>query len=259
MGSAELQAKLWGAGAREWASLQEATASPLYEDALQAVEPIAGKRLLDAGCGSGLALQLAHDRLAIVSGFDATPQLVEIAKERVPSADVRVADLESFPFDDGAFDIVSAFNALQYAGRPMVALAEMKRVTVPGGKIVIGQWGEVNRCETERLFSELRKLVPPAPGTPAPLALSGDGVLERRLCEAGLHPERWGEVPAPFSYPDFETAWRAMISAGPLKRFIGLAGEDRVYAVFERVFKPSVRADGSVLQHNVFRWIVSAR
>lgn len=229
----------------------------MYQGALDAVEPITGKRLFDSGCGAGLALQLAARRGAQVSGVDATPELVAIAKERTPNADVRVDDVESLPFDDASFDVSTAFNSMQYAANPMNALAELRRVTKPGGRVVVGQWGEVGRCETEKFFQALRAIAPPPPGTPAPLALSDDGVLERRLIDAGLHPMAWGEAECPFAYRDLETAWRANLSAGPLVRVIGVAGEGAVKEVFRKCWEPCVQPDGTVVQKNVFRWVVS--
>lgn len=229
----------------------------MFQGALDAVEPLSGKQLFDSGCGAGLALHLAAQRGARVSGIDATPELVAIAKERTPGADVRVGDIESLPFDDRSFDVSTAFNAMQYASDPMAALRELARVTRRGGRVVTGQWGEVGRCETEKFFQALRALAPPPPGTPAPLALSGDGVLERRLVGAGLRPIAWGEAECPFRYPDIETAWSANVSAGPLVRVIGVAGEDAVKGVFRKFWEPCTQPDGTVVQKNVFRWVVS--
>ncbi len=58
--------------------------TPFYTAVLNATEVGPGTRLLDVGCGGGFALLLAAARGATVSGFDATPALVDIARERVP-------------------------------------------------------------------------------------------------------------------------------------------------------------------------------
>src|SRR5580693_8231110 len=99
MGSAEMQGRLWGADARAWSELNEPHCAPLYEE------------LLDAGCGAGLALQLAAKRGATVTGFDASAPLLEIARERNPGADIHQGDLEQLPFEDNRFDVVTSFNA----------------------------------------------------------------------------------------------------------------------------------------------------
>jgi cyclopropane fatty-acyl-phospholipid synthase-like methyltransferase len=71
MGTAQIQGELWGARAREWAELQERAFLPLYEAASEAAKVTKGTSLLDAGCGAGLALQVAAKRGASVSGIDA--------------------------------------------------------------------------------------------------------------------------------------------------------------------------------------------
>ena len=85
-GSAGVQSDLWGARAREWC-VMEAQMRPLYETVLERVGVGQGTELLDAGCGAGLAAQLAAQRGAVVSGLDATSALLAIAAERVPSGE----------------------------------------------------------------------------------------------------------------------------------------------------------------------------
>ena len=76
MGSAEVQGELWGRHPQTWAKFQESQMRPLYDATLDALEPLADRALLDAGCGAGLALRLAADRGAAVSGLDASAPLL---------------------------------------------------------------------------------------------------------------------------------------------------------------------------------------
>jgi ubiquinone/menaquinone biosynthesis C-methylase UbiE len=55
--------------------------------------------------------------------------------------------METLPHADGTFDIVTGFNAFQYAARPVNALREARRVSKPGGHIVIAVWGLPEQCE----------------------------------------------------------------------------------------------------------------
>jgi trans-aconitate methyltransferase len=89
-----VQGRLWGAAAADWSQLTEPAMTPVYEAVLDATGVGPGTRLLDAGCGSGLALQLAHKRGATVSGLDASAALLAVAHERLPVADLREGDLE---------------------------------------------------------------------------------------------------------------------------------------------------------------------
>jgi SAM-dependent methyltransferase len=259
MGSAPMQGKLWGRDPRSWAAYQEAQMRPLYTATLDALEPLTGRRLLDAGCGAGLVLQLAAERGAAVSGVDATAPLLDVARERVPGADLRVGDIEELPFQDAGFDVVTAFNAIQYAADPPAAVRELARVCRPGGTVAIGAWGEPARCETEALFARLRSLAPPPPGTPAPLAVSEPGVIEALLEQAGLSVAGGGEAPVSFTYADHDEAWRAHTSAGPLQKVIDVAGAEAVRSVLRDVLEADRKPDGALRQDNVMRYVTATK
>jgi ubiquinone/menaquinone biosynthesis C-methylase UbiE len=123
MGSATVQGQLWGTNPRDWADIVEPLMAPLHHKAIEALQIHSGMTLLDAGCGPGAALQRAAAQGARVSGLDASAPMLDVARERVPGADLRVGDIESLPYDDGTFDIVTAFNAIQYAAKPKNAAA----------------------------------------------------------------------------------------------------------------------------------------
>src|SRR5919199_1247070 len=81
-GSAQAQGELWGARARDWAEVQEPAQSGLYGPVLDAGGVGEGTRLLDAGCGSGVATAVAHGRGATVAGVDPAPPPVEHPPQR---------------------------------------------------------------------------------------------------------------------------------------------------------------------------------
>lgn len=163
MGTAQVQGKLWGAAAADWSQLNEPACIPLYEAIFDAVALGTGTRLLDVGCGAGLALQLADKRGATVTGLDASEGLLAVARERVPAADLRQHDLENLPYPGGSFDAVTAFNSVQYAGDPVAALREMRRVAVPGAPVALVTWAEAERCETRVVLAAIGGLLQPAP------------------------------------------------------------------------------------------------
>lgn len=257
MGSATVQGALWGQKAADWAEVQEPQHLNLYVGALESCLPLAGKRLLDAGCGSGMALALAAEHGARVTGMDASEALLGEARKRVPDAELHVGDVETCPFPDGTFDVVTAFNSIQYADSPVTALREFKRVVRADGRVVIGQWSDPAQCETDPLFGRLRKLAPPSAGAPAPLKLSGAGQLELRLVEAGMRPVGWGETICAFDYQDIDTAWRGMAASGPVSRVIGIVGEDVARQTVMDFFRTAEQADGRVVQRNTFRWVIA--
>jgi len=114
--AAEVQRRLWGTDPRAWAELAESHNRPLFEAVLDAAAVGPGTAVLDVGCGSGLTLVLAAERGAVPSGVDISPGLLDIARDRLPQADLREADMESLPFGDAVFDAVTGVNAFQFAG-----------------------------------------------------------------------------------------------------------------------------------------------
>ena len=95
--------------------------------------------ILDAGCGSGPLFAALRDRGAIVTGFDKSAGMVELARRRLgDDADLQVADLGGpLPFPDGRFDGVIASLVLHYLEDWGPALAELRRVLKPGGRVLV--------------------------------------------------------------------------------------------------------------------------
>ena len=99
---------------------------------------VAGRRILDAGCGSGPLTAALRDRGAIMTGFDSSRKMLELARQRLgDDADLHVADLGSpLPFADCAFDDIIASLVLHYLEDWRAPLAELRRVLTPGGRLI---------------------------------------------------------------------------------------------------------------------------
>jgi SAM-dependent methyltransferase len=259
MGTAPVQGELWGRHAHTWSIEVEPQMAPMYDAAIADLAPLQGLDLLDAGCGAGFAASKAATAGATVSGLDASPGLLEVASARLPGADLRVGDIDTLPWDDRSFDVVTAYNSVQYATEPQQAVEELARVCRPGGRVLIGVWGAAERCETEGLFSRLRSLAPPPPGTPAPLGVSEPGVVEDLLEKAGLTVVGGGEASCAFRFRDLDHAWTSHTSAGPLQKVIELAGADAVRRVMDEVLEADRKPDGELRQDNVFRHVVARK
>jgi SAM-dependent methyltransferase len=257
MGSAQTQGRLWSHAVRDWAEVCEPLSQPLHEATLAALAPLSGRALLDVGCGTGSVLLAATGRGARVSGFDASASMIAVARERLPDADLRVGDMERMPFQNATFDVVTAFNAVQYAAVPQGAIDEMARVTRRGGRVAIGAWADPDRCQTDGVFQRIWALAPPPPGAPTPLAISAPGVVEGLLANAGLVETASGEVDCPFVYPDLATAWRGQASIGPFRRTIEVVGADLVRRTYLDALTPFRQPDGTYRQNNVFRYVIA--
>jgi SAM-dependent methyltransferase len=258
MGSSKMQGELWSARAREWAELQEGSFRPLYEAALTAARVGPGASVLDIGCGAGLALQIAKARGATVCGLDAAPSLAEIARGRCPGSDIRLGDSEALPFADASFDVVTGFNSFQYAADPVRALAEARRVTGPGGCVVIAVWGEREQCQLAPYLAAVGRFVPPPPpGAPGPFALSAPGTLEALAEKAGLKPEAAKTVTTTMHFPNETTALRGLLASGAVERAIRTSGEDMVRGGIADAIRPCRQSDGSYAFTNAWRFLLS--
>jgi SAM-dependent methyltransferase len=106
---------------------------------LALVGEVAGARVLDAACGPGFYAEELVRRGASVEAFDASPAMVERARERLgPAVFVQRAVLgEALPYEDGHFDLVVCALAIHYADDRAAAFRELARVTRPGGALVV--------------------------------------------------------------------------------------------------------------------------
>jgi malonyl-CoA O-methyltransferase len=124
-----------------------------------------GRRVLDVGCGKGRFARVLHERYprAAITAFD----LAEAMLRHVPTGVHACAgSMTTLPFRSGAFDYVYATESLEHAVQIDAAVAEMCRVTKPGGRIVIidknaREWGRLKTPEWEKWFGrkELEKLL----------------------------------------------------------------------------------------------------
>jgi SAM-dependent methyltransferase len=254
----DVNGRLWGARAQDWAEIQEGKFRPVYIAAFDAVGIKPGAKYLDAGCGAGLAAQIAAERGAQVFGIDASANLLEIARHRVPTGQFELSDLESLPYPDGEFDLVAGFNSFQYAGNPDKALREARRVTRPRGHVVIVTWGDPEGMEAASLLEALRPLLPaPPPGAPGPFALSDESALRDFAGSAGLVPVRVFDVDCPWQYPDLSTALRGLRSAGVVVHAIENSSEEAVDRALSQALAPFCRKDGSYRIGTTMRCLLS--
>jgi SAM-dependent methyltransferase len=261
MGTAQVQGELWGAKAAEWTEFQEPAWRPIYDEVLGRAGVGRGKRLLDVGCGSGGALVVASGRGAEVAGLDASEALVAIARKRLPDARIEVGDMEELPFGDAAFDVVTGFNAFQFAGDAARALREAGRVCRRAGAVAVLTWGRREDCDIPRVIvPKLVPLMPPAPATgPTPFDWAKPGNTESMLEQAGLKVTDQGELACAFTYADVAMAWRANSAAAPFVRAARHSGDERVRAIFADAVQGFVQKNGAVVLNNKFRWVIGRK
>ncbi len=184
--------------------------APAWEVVADAAGVGDGTSLLDLGCGDGAFCAFAAARGAVVHGIDVEPDAVACALEGVPGADFRLGLMENLPWADASFDVVTAFDSLQYALDPEMALIEASRVCcVPtdGSRSANGDLPTATSSSrfsprsapaasaamlpavsdpVEDAIRSTRLVVLATGDLPAPIEIAGDTALESSLARAGV-------------------------------------------------------------------------
>jgi ubiquinone/menaquinone biosynthesis C-methylase UbiE len=127
----------WERNAGDWVAWARKPGHDSYwkfhRDVFRELLPPPSGRVLDVGCGEG---RLPRDMKSwgySVVGVDGSPQMIRAAQEADPEGDYRVSDAASLPFDDGSFELVTAFMSLHDIDDFESAVREIGRVVSPGG------------------------------------------------------------------------------------------------------------------------------
>jgi SAM-dependent methyltransferase len=256
-GSAERWGPLWGARPTDWA-LSEDQQVPTYVEALSRVGLEPGQLVLDIGCGVGAFLRLVTDRDARAFGLDASEALLEVARRRLPDADLRVGEMEALPYDDATFDLVTGFNSFFFANDIVAALREAGRVAKPGAPVVIQVWGPHERNDLEEVKAIIRPYFPPRPAdAPAEPDYSKPGVLEDIATTAGLDPESTFDTTWTYEFPDEETVRRALTAPAGIAVLVGPDRENEVQDAIVNGLANHRDPDGTYRLQNTFHSLIA--
>jgi SAM-dependent methyltransferase len=131
----------WGKGSYE---LTAAQLEPVAGVVIDAVEPVAGRSLLDLACGTGNASLEAASRGAAVTGLDPAARLLDVARGRAADSGVEVewveGDFHSLPFEDDSFDVVTSVFGVIFGANEDDIAAEISRVLEPSGRLALTTW-----------------------------------------------------------------------------------------------------------------------
>ena len=195
-----------------------------------------GTAVLDVGCGTGGFCRLAAARGAAVHGVDAAHEHVAEARRLLPGGDFRVAFMEDLPWGRDTFDVVTGFNALQYAFDIDLALAEAMRVARPGGQVAVCKYG---RPAENEFFAFLAALDPERVRLgDLPERDPVDAVLDRR----GYRVRQAGEVSTAMTLSGGDRLATAVLDAGA---GAGSQGPGAWRTRVEAAAAPYRRPDGS--------------
>ena len=130
----------FGKTADRIAALQDARAAELEAKVVRFVAPGGEELALDSGSGAGaLAFALAPHVREVVA-VDLVPELLEEGRkrgERFPNVSFAEGDATKLPLEDGSFDLTGSLRTLHHIARPELAVAELARLTRPGGRVLV--------------------------------------------------------------------------------------------------------------------------
>lgn len=130
-----------------------------------------GEVVLDVGTGTGVVALTAARAGARVTALDLTPELLLQARDnaRIAQQEEIVwteGDAEALPYPDACFDVVLSQFGHMFAPRPALAVAEMRRVLKPQGRIAFATWPPEHMVG--RMFAFMGRHAPPLPEGAAP-------------------------------------------------------------------------------------------
>lgn len=192
-----------------WSPLLRAWLGPATDVMLDMAVITKGSHILDVAAGAGDQSLQAAERVGPsgrILATDISSKILEFAAENAriagrPNIETRVMDGEALDLPDSSFDAVISRVGLIYFPDQQKALAEMKRVLKPGGRVAAIVYGTADNNKFFSLpVSIIRRranLPAPQPGQPGPFSLGGPGALEGEFRKAGFRRVRSCTVAAP--------------------------------------------------------------
>jgi SAM-dependent methyltransferase len=209
-----------------------------------------GMHVLDLASGSGepaLSLSAAVGSEGRVTATDLIREMLEIAEENAAARNIknivfRAADAEQLPFPAGLFDRVTCRFGIMFVPDIQKALAEMRRVLKPGGRVSFITWGSI---EENPLFSTMLRpflkyveVPPPPPDAPHVFRFADENRLANVITAAGFQDVRVTKHKINWAWPGTpEEAWQGGSElAAPFKRIIAATPPDkRELAIHEAI------------------------
>ena len=173
-------------------------------ETVHAIDPRPGQRILDLAAGTGSSSRPLADAGALVVPADLSFQMLAEGLKRQPDLGFVNADALQLPFADGTFDAVTISYGLRNVEDTLAALTEMRRVTAPGGVLVIAEfsapsWSPFRTVYQEWIMAALPALARPFSTNPRAyeylaesiLAWPDQPALAALIAEAGWRDVEW--------------------------------------------------------------------
>ena len=202
---------------------------PLGLEAMRALGPRAGERILDIGCGCGQTSAELAARVGAsgaVIGVDVSAPMLEVARGRPIGADLarplfRQIDVQTGDLGRGGFDAAFSRFGVMFFSDPVSAFRNVHGALKPGARLAFVCWRPFQenlwmRAPLEAAMSFLPPLPPPDPDAPGPFAFGDPRKVEAMLGEAGFASIGIRAFDAPVGGADLEQTLRLNLRIGPL-------------------------------------------
>lgn len=182
---------------------------------VEAAKVSAGQRALDVGCGPGALTAALCDVLGAtcVTAIDPSEPFVEACARRYPGVDVRLGRAEALPFADHSFDVTLAQLVVNFMTDPPAGVAEMRRVTRPGGLVAAAVWDYGGEMTILRHFWDAATSLDPGvaerdEGRSMPYCTPEE--LEKLWRDAGVGEPGSSAVVVDAEYGGFQDLWQSL-------------------------------------------------
>jgi len=213
------------------------------------------KDWLDVGCGTGALGQIIFEHALpnSIQGIDSSTDFIAYAKVHVDDARVtfEVGNAQALQIDSASFDVVVSGLVLNFVPEPRRAVAEMARVTRPGGAVAAYVWDYAKKMELMRYFWDAAVVLDPT-------ALEFDEGRRFPICQpsplaelfkdAGLQEVEVRPIDIPTHFRDFDDYWSPFLGGqGPAPGYAMSLSEERRGALRERIRSNlPIAKDGSI-------------
>ncbi|HXV33929.1 MAG TPA: class I SAM-dependent methyltransferase [Gaiellaceae bacterium] len=182
----------------------------------------AGWSVLDVGAGPGAGTRRLVELAGPgrVAAVEPSEPFVEALRGRLPGVDARRGSAESLPFEDGEFDAALSALVVNFMADAAAGVAEMRRVTRPGGAVAACVWDYGGGMTLLRAFWESAAALDPEGAAAADersrMRFAREGELAGLWREAGLRDVEEGELVVSAAYESFDDLWEPFaLGAGP--------------------------------------------
>ncbi|MGH3507297.1 MAG: class I SAM-dependent methyltransferase [Nocardioidaceae bacterium] len=190
---------------------------PLAIQFVRMAELHGGESALDVGCGPGALTEqlIAVLGQSAVSAIDPSPPFVAAVRQRFPAVDVRSGFAEQLPFEDDCFDVALAQLVVHFMTDPVAGLAEMARVTKPGGLVAACVWDHAGGSGPLATFWQAARDLDPSVEDESDLPGAREGQLAELSKQAGLEV-RQSRLTVTVQFPTFADWWEPFtLGVGP--------------------------------------------